>query len=135
MNIQNQYFTSPPDTSTYTVRRGNTCSILHKVTQMSPFSRSMSSCVKFVEHMPLKNANISTRGLTTLSSSDRRNAIGRSYYIIMWLSWLFKLDVRSLRRTHRETFDAYPSGTLRFRITFKKFVFSSLDIVWQVAGI
>jgi hypothetical protein len=31
-----------------------------------------------VEHMPLKNTDISTTGLTTLSDSDRRNAIERS---------------------------------------------------------
>jgi hypothetical protein len=50
--------------------RGNTCSSLHNVIQTSPCSRSISSCVSLVEHMPLKNAEISTRGLTTLSGND-----------------------------------------------------------------
>jgi hypothetical protein len=49
---------------------GNTCSSLHKVIQTSPYSRSISSCDSFVEHMPLKNAEISTIGLTTLSGND-----------------------------------------------------------------
>jgi hypothetical protein len=108
----------------------NTCSSLQKVIQTSPCSRSISSCVSLIEHMPLKNADISTRGLTTLSGSDCRNAIGRSCYISTWLSWLFKPEVvRSLRRTHREMFKAYPSVTFTFRRTFKKFSLSSLDIV------
>jgi len=110
--------------------RGNTCSSLHKVIQMSPCGRSISSCVSLVEHMPLKNADISTRGLTTLSGSDWRNAICKSCYISMWLSWLFNLEiVRSLSRTHREMFEAYSSRTLTFRRTFRKFSLSSLDIV------
>jgi hypothetical protein len=114
--------------------RENTSSSLHKVIQTSPCNRSISSCVNLVEHMPLKNANISTKGLTTLSGSDWRNAIGS--YISTWLSWLFNPEiVRSLSRTHREMFEAYPFGTLTFRRTFKKFSLSSLDIVWQATGI
>jgi hypothetical protein len=105
-----------------------TCSILHKVAQTLPSNRSMSSWVKFVEQRSLKNADNSTRGLTTLSGSEWRNAIGRSTCIITWLSWLFKFDiVRSLRCTHRETFDAYLSGTLTFFSTLRKFDLSSLD--------
>jgi hypothetical protein len=57
---------------------GNTYSILHKVTQMSPSSRSISSCVNFVEYRPLNNADISTRGLIMLLGTNSRNAIGRS---------------------------------------------------------
>jgi hypothetical protein len=84
---------------------GNTCSILHNVTQTSLSSRSISSCVKFVEHSPLKNADISTRGLTMLSVSVLRNAIGRSCCMSTWLSWLFSLDtIHSLSCTHREMF-------------------------------
>jgi hypothetical protein len=109
---------------------GNICSSLHKVIQTSPCSRSISSCDSLVEHMPLKNAEISTRGLTTLSGNDLRNAIGRSCCISMWLSWLFNPEiVRSLSRTHREMFEAYPSGTLTFRRTFRKFYLFSLDMV------
>jgi len=94
---------------------GNTCSIFNKVTQTSPSSQYMCSWVKFVEHRPLKNADISTRGLTTLSGSDQGNAIGRTFCIIMWLSWLFNPDiVHSLRHTHRETFDTYSSAPLDF---------------------
>jgi hypothetical protein len=108
----------------------NTYSSLHKVIQTSPCSQSISSCVSLVEHMPLKNADISTRGLTTLSGSDWCNAIGRSCCISTWLSWLFNPEiVHSLSRTHREMFEAYLSGTLTFQRTFKKFSLSSLDIV------
>jgi hypothetical protein len=57
---------------------GNTYSSLHKVIQTSLYSRSNSFYVNLVEHMPLKNPDISTKSLTTLSSSDRRNAIKRS---------------------------------------------------------
>jgi hypothetical protein len=115
---------------------GNTCSSLHKMTQMSPSSRSISSSVKLVEHMPLKNVDISTSGLTTLSGSDPRNAIGRSYCISTSLSWLFNPDiVCSFSRTQRETFEAYSSGTLTFRRILKKCVLSSLEIVWQAASI
>jgi hypothetical protein len=114
----------------------NTCSYLHKVIQKSLCSRSISSCVSLVEHMPLKNADISTRDLTTLSGSDWSNAIGRSCCISTWLSWLFNPEiVRSLSRTHLEMFEAYPFRTLTFRRTFRKFSLSSFDIVWQAAGI
>jgi hypothetical protein len=83
-----------------------------------------------------ENADISTRGLTSLSGSDWRNAIGRSCCISTWLSWLFNIKiVRSLSRTHHEMFEAYPSETLTFRSTFRKFSLSSLDIVWQAASI
>jgi hypothetical protein len=42
---------------------GNTCSILHKVTQELPSSQSMSSWGKFVKQRSLKNVNSSIRGL------------------------------------------------------------------------
>jgi hypothetical protein len=57
---------------------GNTCSSLHNVIQTSPCSRSISSSVSLVEHMPLKNAEISTRGLTTFLAMTDAMQLGEA---------------------------------------------------------
>ena len=145
MGYIQRYWTGPPILAsvvkcmtkcTITMKKdgGNIFSNSHNVTAISTSAFTISETVRVLEQIFLKKQANFIKGPVTCDGKDPCKAIGRSCYIKMWLSWLFKPKILcSFRLTRREMLEAYPSGTLTSRKAYKKPSFSNA-IIWKHAG-
>ena len=145
MGYIQRYWTGPPvlvsvvkcmTKCTITVKkdRGNIFSNSHNMTAISASTLTISETVRVFKQIFLKKQANFIKGLVTCDGKNPRKAIGRSYCIKMWLSWLFKPEIlRSFRLTWREMLEAYPLGTLTSYKTCKKPSFSNA-VIWKHVG-